>query len=340
LSLVSHGASGDLGTFVHPVLPVSAGSEAIYSNRIGTSPADVNLTPDFPTAAGYFREMYRRRTSVTVDGVLATDPVALSYLLAVSGPVALQSEPPLTAADAVSTLLSRSYTRIASAAGRHDFFGDSLAAVFDTVLHRSMSPRALLDALGRAAAERRLLFWSAHPEDESAIAGTPLAGVLPVQETVPTVGVFLNDGSGSKLDYYLTRSAAMTVGRCRSDGRRELDLHITLGSSAPSSGLPDGVLGLKLGPTPYTARLVLYIFSPVHGSLIAARLDDRAMSFGSGTQAGRQVGIVGVDVPPGGHRVLDVSLLTPVASGGSAQLWLTPGVTPWITRINAAPACT
>jgi hypothetical protein len=339
LSLVSHGASSNLGTFGRPVLPVSAGTEAIYTNRLGMFPADVNLTPDFPTAAMYFREMYRRRGGTTVDGVLAADPVALSYLLAVSGPVGLPSGPALTTANAVSTLLSRSYMHIASAASRHDYFGDSLATVFDAVLHRSMSPRSLLDALGRAAAERRLLFWSARPDEESVILDTPLAGVLPTQEAVSTVGVFLNDGSGSKLDYYLTHSAAVTVGRCRSDGRRELDLRVTLGSSAPSSGLPDGVLGLKLGPTPYTARVVLYIFSPAHGSLIAARLDARAIPIGSGTQAGRHVGVVGVDVPPGGQRVLDVNLLTAVAASGSAQLWLTPGVAPWTTRINSAPAC-
>jgi hypothetical protein len=339
LTLLAHGASGDLGTFARPVLPVSADDEAIYSDRLGMFPADANLTPDFPSAATYFREMYRRRTDVTVDGVLATDPVALSYLLDATGPVTLPSGPVLTATNAVSTLLSRPYQRIASATDRHDYFGASLTAVFDTVLHRALDLPALLSALSRAGHEHRLLLWSAHPADEAALAGTPLAGILPATEAIPTVGVFLNDASGSKLDYYLTHAATLTVGACRTDGRRELDLRVTLGSSAPATGLTDGVLGLKLGATPYTARVVVYLFSPANGSLVSARLDARAIPLAGGSQDGRQVGALTIDVGPGQHRVLDVILLTSTVPTATARLSLTPGVAPWVTRIKSAPVC-
>ena len=43
------------------------------------------------------REMYRRRTGTTVDGVIAADPVALSYLLRATGPITLSSGASMTA---------------------------------------------------------------------------------------------------------------------------------------------------------------------------------------------------------------------------------------------------
>jgi hypothetical protein len=91
LSLVDAGATGTvLGTFGIPVQRLTANQLTLYTDRPAVFPADVNLTPDFATTAVLAREMYRRRTGRTVDGVLATDPVALSYLLAVTGPVSVR----------------------------------------------------------------------------------------------------------------------------------------------------------------------------------------------------------------------------------------------------------
>ena len=59
--------------------------------------------------AALARAMYRRREGVSVDGVLATDPVALSYLLHVTGPVRVPQGRPLSAGNAVSMLLSEAY---------------------------------------------------------------------------------------------------------------------------------------------------------------------------------------------------------------------------------------
>jgi hypothetical protein len=339
LTMTNRGAGGDLQVFDQPVLPMSAAATALYSDRLGTFPADVNLTPDFPTAAQTFREMYRRRTGVTVDGVLATDPVALSYLLRAVGPVPMAGQPTLDADNAVATLLSAPYQRIESDSERHDYFAESVLAVFDAATQRQSDPRAMMAALDQAVAERRILFWSARPDEQATLAGTQLAGVLPEHEDVPTVGVFLNDGSGSKLDYYLTHSATLTVGDCRVDGRREMDLRVRLGSTAPSSGLTPAVLGLGLAGDPYTARTLVYLFSPAHGALVSARLDGVATPMGSGTERGRQVGVISVDLPPGGNHVLDVSLLTAATPADTARLWVTPGATPWTTHINPAPAC-
>ena len=44
-------------------------------------------------------------------------------------------------------------------------------------------PAKLLEALARAGDERRLLLWSAHPEEQELLADTTLAGALPVTDS-------------------------------------------------------------------------------------------------------------------------------------------------------------
>ncbi len=197
------------------MLPLDRDFRALYTDLPGIYPADVNLTPHFPTAAALYREMYRRRTGDTVDGVLATDPVALSYLLRALGPVEVPGQPKLIATTAVRTLLSDTYRRLGSSKAQDRYFAASAQAVFDALLHRTVQPRAVATALSAAVTERRILFWTAHADEQAQLADTRLAGVLPERETVPTVGVFLNDGSGAKLGYYLDRSATLSAGACR-----------------------------------------------------------------------------------------------------------------------------
>ncbi|MFG1904841.1 DUF4012 domain-containing protein [Micromonospora carbonacea] len=339
LRMGTQGTSAQLGLF-DPPLKLKPEIRNLYTDLPGMYPADVNLTPHFPTAAALFRQMYRKRTGETVDGVLAVDPVVLSYLLKVTGPVPVPGHTTLVGDKAVRTLLSDAYQRM-DAEEQDQFFAASATAAFDTFFTREVDPRAYLSALDRAITERRVLFWSAHPEEQRVIEANRLAGSLPEKEDVPTVGVFLNDGSGAKLGYYLRPAATLTVGQCRPDGRRELRLRFTLHSTAPQRGLSTSVLGLGLAGDPYTARTLVSVYSPAGGAVLRTRLDGEEVAVGSGTERRRQVVVANVEVRPGGTRTLEVDVLTGRNGSASddADLWLTPTATPWTTHIDSAPHC-
>ncbi|MEH0930427.1 DUF4012 domain-containing protein [Micromonospora sp. CPCC 205558] len=331
------GSSAALGLF-NPALEVPAETRALWTDLPGIYPADVNLSPHFPTAAKLYREMFRRKTSITVDGVLAVDPVVLSYLLKATGPVLVPGGVPLASEKVVQTLLNDSYQRL-DIKQQDEFFAASAAAVFDAFFKKNVNPKVLLSAFDRAITERRILFWSARPEEQRTFGDSRMAGTLPEQDTVPTVGVFLNDGSGAKLGYYLRPAANLTVGECRPDGRRELRLRVTLRSTAPKSGLSKSVLGLGLAGDPYTVRTLVSIFSPAGGAVLEARLDGVETALGSGTERRRQVATASVDVGPGAERALEVTVLTAKTGVGQAELWLTPTASPWTTQVHSAPSC-
>ncbi|MEV4490893.1 DUF4012 domain-containing protein [Micromonospora coxensis] len=337
LDLVKQGTAADLRRFTPP-LGLDAETRGLYTDLPGIYPADVNLTPHFPTAAKLYREMVRRRAGVTADGVLAVDPVALSYLLSAVGPVTVPGYPALSAKTVVRTLLADSYQTM-DLDTQDDFYASSAAAVFNSLLGRDVNPRGILSAFDRSITERRILFWSARPEEQRMLAENRIGGILPEKETAPTVGVFLNDGSGAKLGYYLRPSATVTVGDCQDEGRRQLRLRFTLHSSLPGSGLSKAVLGLGKSGDPYTARTLVTVYSPAGGAVIGARLDGVEAPVGSGTDRRRQVAIANVEVRPGATRTLDVDLLTGRDSDGTPELWLTPTATPWTTQVVPAPSC-
>ncbi|WP_328416518.1 DUF4012 domain-containing protein [Micromonospora sp. NBC_00389] len=331
------GSSASLGQF-NPPLKLPAETRALWTDLPGIYPADVNLTPHFPTAATLYREMFRRKTGTTVDGVLAVDPVVLSYLLKATGPVLVPGSVPLASEKVVQTLLNETYQRL-DVRQQDAFFAASSAAVFDALFKKNANPKVLLSAFDRAIAERRILFWSARPEEQRTIGDSRMAGTLPEQDTVPTVGVFLNDGSGAKLGYYLRPTANLTVGECQPDGRRELRLRVTLRSTAPKSGLSESVLGLGMAGDPYTMRTLVSIFSPAGGSVLDARLDGTEIAMGSGTERRRQVATANVEASPGAERTLEVTLLTAKTGVGQAELWLTPTASPWTTQVHSAASC-
>ncbi|WP_174530713.1 DUF4012 domain-containing protein [Micromonospora maritima] len=335
--MVTQGSSTELGRF-DPPLKVDPEVRRLWADLPGIYPADVNLSPDFPSAAESYREMVRRRTGTTVDGVLAVDPVVLSYLLGVIGPVAVPDGPALVGSTAVRTLLADSYRDLDTKA-QDEFFSRAASGVFDALFTKTVDPRSLLTVFSRSIAERRILFWSARSEEQRALADSRLAGQLPEKDIVPTVGVFLNDGSGAKLGYYLRFSATLTVGDCQPDGRRELRLRVTVRSTAPRSGLSKSVTGLAMSGDKYTARTFVSVHTPTGGAVLTGRLDGRDTAMGSGTHGRRQVAVATVEAKPGQTRTLDVTLLTGQTAAGTADLVLTPTVTPWTTRTVNAPSC-
>jgi hypothetical protein len=202
-----------------------------------------------------------------------------------------------------------------------------------------------LAALVRAATERRLLVWSAHPEEQRALDGTVLAGSLPTDDgDRPTVGVFLNDGTGAKLSYYLEGSVHVGAGSCRADGRRELRVRVTLRSTAPKSGLSTSVLGNGRLVPRYVVRTNVFVFSPAAGAVVDARRDGRGVPLGVGVERGRAVGVLTVDLRPGRTGTVEFTLLTGIPGAGVTGaflpvVWTTPGVKPWSNTTETTTFC-
>ncbi|WP_298944483.1 DUF4012 domain-containing protein [uncultured Microbacterium sp.] len=347
LSLTEQGSSSDFRRYDGPVLPLSPEIVGIFGNRPAQWIQNVTQVPVFSLTGQLAREMWLREKGLAVDGVISMDPVALSYLLAATGPVDLPTGEQLTADNAVSLLLNEVYLRYENPADQDAFFAAAAAAVFAKVAAGVADPAALVTALGRAGEERRLLMWSALPEDQAVLADTTLVGPLPVtNEDQLGFGVYLNDGTGSKMDYYVDADTTLVWDTCTRNAddtaTGSITLTLTLTNTAPAdaaTSLPDYITGGGgFGTEPGIAKTVGYLYLPPETELTAATMSDGS-GFGGGIDAGRQVLSFSTDLDPGEATTVSLTVRTKTPGAQKAVAWVTPTVHPDIPT-SIGDSCT
>ncbi len=285
----------------------------------GTRPAryiqDTTQVPDFTVGAPLAQEMWRRVHGAKVDAVVAVDPVTLSYLLRATGPVRLPTGDEMTADSAIPLLLHDVYARYPDPAAQDAFFRSASIAVFQALTEGRAAPVALIDAVTRASAERRLLVWNADAATQALLDGTTLQGALPVSDAArTTIGVYLNDGTGSKMDYYLR--PRVETAWC---GSGTASVHVELRSDAPDPRLlPAYVTGAgTYGIPPGDALTGVYIYLPPGASVVDQRSASDspiASGFAGGTHDGRTVLKWSVELPPGRSASIDLEIALPETS--------------------------
>ena len=346
VSILQQGASSrTLGFFDPPVAELTENQKHLYSELMAQYPQDVNFTPDFATAAPLFAELYRLRTGTTVDGVMSIDPVALSYALKGTAPIDIGEGFTITADNVVPILLSTAYQQFdeKDQNARDDFLAHGTGMAFSEVMSGRGDSAVIFDGLRQAASERRILIYSTNPTEQADLAQTNLAGGLDENPGSPSIGVFLNDGTAAKLGYYLSNEVKVTQGQCRADGRRELDVAVTMHYDAPSSGLPAYVTGAIPEGQPYILKTNVLAFAPLGGGVVGATRDGHDIGIGRGQDHLREVGTATIAMNPGTSTVVTFTVLSPSGGDPSASvtpgLMLTPGVKPWEVSVEPYQPC-
>ncbi|ORV91753.1 hypothetical protein AWC12_03450 [Mycolicibacterium iranicum] len=227
------------------VAPVDLGAE--YDQQYGFQNPffdfrNSNISPHFPYAAQIWQGMWLERTGMNVDGVIAIDPVALSYILGAVGSVTMPDGEVVTKDNVVELTESTAYIRFPTdQVARKQYLQDIANSVVKKMTGRVDSPRRLLDALGKAVSERRIAVWSAEPEVQTLLEQTALAHVLPDDEA-PYAAVVLNNLGGNKLDYYLRTQIEYAADECRGPTRAST-VTVKLTNAVPDEPLPEYVAG-------------------------------------------------------------------------------------------------
>jgi len=320
------GAAGINTADLTPVLPLTAEEQELFGDQLGAYVQDVTLTPHFPRAAELARAMWERATGVRVDGVLATDPVALAHLVEHTGAVTTPDGTELSGGTAAQVLLNGIYLRTDDPAQQDAFFAAAASAVLDHLTTGDVPARGVLDGLGAAVGERRLLVWSAHDEEQARLTGTPVAGEVTGRDGgSPVVGVYLNDGSGAKMSWYLDTAVAAAVEQCAADGTRTVGVDLTLTNTGPrgGAGLPSYVLGSYLD-RPGNVRTNYDLYAPAGGTLEGLTVDGEETEVFEARYRGLDVASWTVELEPGASTTVHATFSVPADLPGPVLVSTTP----------------
>jgi hypothetical protein len=325
----------------NPVIPLPADVEHVYSKIIGTYSPNITSTPDFrlttQLALAYLKEV----DNTHIDGVVSFDPVALSYLLAATGPVTLETGQTLTAQNAVPLLLNQVYSIYPDPKVQNAFFAAAAKSVFSVLTSGKGTPSAMFAALEHATKEGRLLLWSADPSQEKLFAASRIGGVLPTSNSKQTViGTYFNDVTGSKMDYFVKAKVAGTSNQCTTK-TPTFTQTVTLSNiitQAQIPSLPYYVTGPYYKPGDIGTDVVVY--GPVGSTLSSWKADGAATEVrAQGEIGGRPVIRIWVGLSPQQNVTFTYTFKGASGTYGPLEQQTTPMV--WDTPATVStPGCT
>lgn len=302
-----------------------------------------NQSAHFPYAAQIWKSMWAQQTGENVDGVIALDPVALSYILGATGSITMPDGEVINKDNVVELTESTAYIRFPEdQAARKEYLQGIATEVVRKITGNIESPGKLLDALGRAVSERRISVWSSIPADQELIEQTPLANVIP-DDPAPYAEVVINNLGGNKLDYYLTRDIEYVADSCDGDTRNST-VTVRLSNTVTDVPAPDyvaGTLGFKKDVplnVPRGTMLTSVRLLATTGAKLESVLSNglRVPVFGF-NERNHPTYEVQLAIPPGATSELTFRLEEPT-SAGAARVPIQPLVDSFDPKISV-PEC-
>ncbi|MDQ1172747.1 hypothetical protein QE430_001054 [Microbacterium testaceum] len=310
---------------------------SLYPSSFAHYSQDNTMTPDFPTTAQLFSDAYTEVNGGRFDGVISIDPVVLSHMLQVAGPVDVAGQQ-INGDNAVKVLLSDAYQKFPTARSSDAFFAAVSDKVFRHLTSTKWDPTKMLDALTQSAEEKRINLSFTSPEAQQLVTEVGLDGGLRTDNTVKTqVGTYLNDYSVGKLEYYLTQSVSAVC----DPTARTITTTTTLSSSVPTEGRSDYTLGERNAANglPATSMMLnVLFFAPPGGELVSTdpASSDRGGFDRSGTEKGNTAVNRLVVLPTGETRTLTSTVKLPDGPLGPLELRHSPTATDTSVTVDAS----
>jgi len=303
LSIVRTGSNSELKW--REEIPIKMPED--FVNLYGSDPAiflNSNISPHFPYGAEIWLALWKLQFKESLDGVIAVDPNALSYVLKSTGAIVLKSGETINSENVVSETLEKAYkTYEFDNRARKQFLVRIIDATAEKIEKGEYSKVEMARALMRGIQENRILVYSKSTPAQKLLLGTRLGGSLDSKKNNEFRTVIINTDA-SKLDYYLKRKTVIRSISCGPDAKVEVRVKL-FNSLKSAAGLPAYVLTRAdktkpVGLVPGQHRFLAFIYGPTSTDLIEAR---RSSDFGSpggmARERFRPLLAVDVDLAPG-----------------------------------------
>ena len=313
---------------------------SLYPGTMDRHSQDFTMTPDFPTTAELFQNLWQHTNGSKFDGVVSIDPVVLADALSVAGPFTAGDGTRITADNAVKAVLSDAYARYPNGHDSDIFFADVAQRAFTHLITPTWDPMKMLTVLEKATADQRINLSFTRPDEQALAIQYGLDGALRTDNTSKTqLGIYLNDYSVGKLEYYLKTSMSATCDA----GNRTATVTMTMQNSVPGSPLTPYVLALRNGTYGFSNRAMMLdvlFFAPPGAKIVSispSKGDVHSLGR-AGVEKGNTAVSEMISVPQGKTRTVSYTVQLPGGPLGALELRHTPTVTD--TPVTVDASCT
>lgn len=329
LELVGQASSTDFPAFDPPIDSAVDSEQSLAGELPRQYIQDVGLLPDVPRAFSLAASMWEAKTGQRVDSVISLDAQTMAQLIGVVGGVEAEPFGMVTEANAGEVLFSAVYSTFAEPSEQDAFFASFARTFFEQITSPEVDARSLVKVLSGAATHHGILMWARDQSAESALVQAGVGSMLPgATAGSDGFGIYLNDGTAAKMDYYLGVGVGKLVQSCRADGRREVWIDVTLTNTAPAdsaSTLPEYVTGGGVGGvTPGSIRTNILSYGNPESFALGVWQGGRQRGFGSALAGTHPVMTVAVELAPGESQTVQFRFLAARPGQRAVQLITTP----------------
>lgn len=215
-------------------VPLTDEEIALYSKSVGYMSVNTNCIPDFPRVCDIFNQLWFATNNEHVDGFVAIDPIFLQMLMGLTHGTQTSDGTVLDGESTVRVLMHDTYWKnLDDYAATDVYFAEAASAALDCIMGGvpSMDPGALLQVIRRGIDGGNLLMWSANADEQAIIEGLGASGEVPLDPAAPQLGVYLNNGSWSKFEWYLDVDFTMGEAASNADGSRTYPCSLRLANA-------------------------------------------------------------------------------------------------------------
>lgn len=294
-------------------------------NTLGYTMGDVTMTPDYPRAAQLASDMQKAIVGDDIDGVFAVDPVFLQYMLGIVGGTQLPDGTVVDGSNAAKVLLHDIYWNY-PVEEQDAIFAAVAGSAFNKIVDElgSSDITKIAAAIEKGASEGRILMYSRNDDEEKAAKALGISGALQNDASeAPILGVYVNNYSYSKMDWFLDKRVTIDSSVENADGSTTYRVTTTLKNTmtpqekAEMPGYFQGHNGISQDIDDEVLRL--YLYAPAGGSISDIKTSGSgSIEMNEATHDGLKVAWGGVHMLLGQDIKVEYTVTTSKDSGHKA----------------------
>lgn len=296
--------------------------EALFGDHSNLYNSGNTYSPDWPRNSQRVAALWKSQYGQDVDGVVGIDPVFLQYLLGLVGNVSLPDGTVVDGTNAAKVLMHDVYWNY-PVEESDGIFASVASAAFDKILGGigDVDVTKLVGAFERGAEEGRLIAWMRNDDEQNAIKEMGIDASLPDPDDPsadPVAGVYFNNLSFSKLDWYLNADTQIGQGVKNGDGTCSYRITVTLTNimtQEEAGKLPDYVAASAPDAARDDERLNVSLFAPTGGNISDLTVEGTQFGLGAATWHGIPFYSGTVDLHAGETTTITYTLTTSAEAG-------------------------